>query len=44
MSGAAPQGPKSVRANFSFAPLGLDHFPLVPTAYAVGFILSPLRG
>jgi len=34
----------SVRENSSFAPLGLDHFPLVPTAYAVGFILSPLRG
>jgi len=39
-----PQGLNSVRENSSFAPLGLDHFLLVPTAHAVGFILSPLRG
>jgi len=38
------RGLKSVRESSSFAPLGLDHFPLVPTAYAVGCILSPLRG
>jgi len=28
----------------SFAPLGLDHYSFVPTACAVGFILTPLRG
>jgi hypothetical protein len=28
----------------SFAPLGLASFPLGPTAYAVGYILLPLRG
>jgi hypothetical protein len=39
-----PQGLKCAHDNFSFAPLGLDHFALVPTAYAVGFILWPLRG
>jgi len=34
-----------VRENRSFAPLGLTGFPvLLPTAYAVGCILSPLRG
>jgi hypothetical protein len=33
-----------VLENSSFAPLGLDHFPLVPRAFAVGCILSPLRG
>jgi hypothetical protein len=38
------RGLKSVLENSSFAPLGLDHFPLVPTAYAVGCILSPFRG
>jgi hypothetical protein len=43
-SAILPQRLKSVRENSSFAPLGLHHFPLVPTAYAVGFILSPLRG
>jgi hypothetical protein len=37
------RGRKSVRENSSFALLGLDHFRLVPTAYAVGFILSQLR-
>jgi len=31
-----PRGLKSVRENSSFAPLGLDHFPLAPTAYARG--------
>jgi len=30
--------------NSSFAPLGLVPFPLEPTAYAVGCILTPLRG
>src|SRR5258708_39861715 len=30
--------------NYSFAPLGLPHFPNLPTAYAVGCILAPLRG
>jgi len=40
----AKVGLQRVRENSSFAPLGLDHFPLVPTAYAVGSILSPLRG
>ena len=39
-----PLGLKSLRETSSFAPLGLDHFYFVPTAYAVGFILSPLRG
>jgi hypothetical protein len=39
-----PQGLQSEHENSSFAPLGLDHFPLVPTALAVGFILAPLRG
>ena len=29
---------------FSFAPLGLVLVPLQPTAYAVGCILTPLRG
>jgi len=38
------RGWKSARENSSFAPVGLDHFPLVPTAYPVGFIISPLRG
>ena len=28
----------------SFAPLGLPRFPLLPTANAVGCILTPLRG
>jgi hypothetical protein len=28
----------------SFAPSELGHNPLAPTAYAVGFILMPLRG
>ena len=33
------------RRNRSFAPLGLSRFPNAkPTAYAVGFILSPLCG
>ena len=27
-----------------FAPSGLDHWPAFPAAYAVGFILLPLRG
>ena len=31
-----PRGLKSVRENSSFAPLGLVHFPLAPTAYARG--------
>jgi len=35
---------KHVRQNYSYAPPGLDHFPLAPTACAVGCILSPLRG
>jgi hypothetical protein len=36
---------KSVHENSFFAPLGLDHFPLVPTSYAVDFIiLSSLSG
>jgi hypothetical protein len=35
---------QSVRENISFAPLGLDRFPLAPTACAVGCILTPLRG
>jgi hypothetical protein len=32
-------GQKSVRENWSFAPSGLDHFPLLPTACAVGCFL-----
>jgi len=32
-----------VREKYSFAPLGLVSLLLVPTAYAVGCILSPLR-
>jgi hypothetical protein len=35
---------KCVRENWSFAPQGLVCFPLFPTAYAVGCILTPLRG
>src|ERR1039458_2449541 len=35
---------KCARENSSFAPLGLAHFSLVPTACAVGCILTPLRG
>jgi len=35
---------KSGRQNSSFAPLGLDRLALAPTAYAVGCILTPLRG
>jgi hypothetical protein len=35
---------KSARENSSFAPPGLDRFPLPPTADAVGCILTPLRG
>jgi hypothetical protein len=38
------RGLKSVRENLSFAPLGLVCFPLLPTACAVGCILTPLRG
>jgi hypothetical protein len=34
----------SVCENYSCAPLGLVHFPLLPTAHAVGCILAPLRG
>ncbi len=41
---AVPQGLKSVREDCSFAPPGLVHFPLAPTACAVGCILTPLRG
>jgi hypothetical protein len=38
-------GARVVRANFSFAPSGLTSSKLIlPTAYAVGFILAPLRG
>jgi hypothetical protein len=33
-----------VRENASSAPSGLLSFPPRPTAYAVGFILAPLRG
>ena len=32
------------RENSSFTPLGLISFLLLPTAYAVGCILAPLRG
>ena len=42
--GNLPHGLESVCENASFAPAGLDYFALVPTAYAVGCILSPLRG
>jgi len=35
---------KECAENSSFAPLGLDHFRHVPTAYAVGCTLSSLRG
>jgi len=38
---AAPMG---VHPGYSFAPLGLVLFPTLPTAYAVGCILAPLRG
>ena len=38
-----PQGLMRVGENFSFAPSGLNHLPLPPTACAVGCILSPLR-
>jgi hypothetical protein len=34
----------SVRENSSFAPAGLNHFPPLPTACAVGCILAPLCG
>jgi hypothetical protein len=37
-------GLKCVRENYSFAPLGLHDLPLFTTAYAVGCILTPLRG
>ena len=40
----ANTGLKSVRENCSFAPPGLAHFPLTPTAFAVGCILAPPRG
>jgi hypothetical protein len=41
---AAPEA-LGLRVDSSFAPLGLDWFPFrFPTAYAVGCILSPLRG
>ncbi len=40
----SPQGLKCVRENSSFAPPGLVYFPLGPTACAVGFTLTPLRG
>jgi mono/diheme cytochrome c family protein len=36
--------PESVCENLSAATSGLDHFPLAPTAYAMGFNRSPLRG
>ncbi len=32
------------RENSSFAQPGFIRFPLLPTAYAVGCILTPLRG
>lgn len=33
-----------VREKFSFAPPGFVRFSLLPTAYAVGCTLAPLRG
>ena len=38
------RGGGSACENSSFAPLGLVGFPLLPTACAVGCILTPLRG
>ena len=37
-------GWKCVRENSSFAPPGVDHFPLLPRSCALGCILTPLRG
>ncbi len=37
-------GRASSHDSYSFARWGLSRVCLVPTAYAVGFILTPLRG
>jgi len=37
-------GLKSVRENASFGPSGLNHFPPLPRARALGCTLPPLRG
>jgi hypothetical protein len=34
----------SVRETLAFRPWGSSGFPLLPTAFAVGCILTPLRG
>ena len=33
-----------MKSDHSFAPLGLVHFLSFPTAYALGYIIPPLRG
>ena len=44
LKSALPSGLKSVCVNSFFAPLGLVHSHLHPTARVVGCILAPFRG